>query len=410
MVRKIRTSKRNCAIGQASAQALSKSPRVDPILQNMTDKTDLLDQLQCLLSCTREASAGSTCELDDNEAHSSGILASAALTKLFLHKSLDNISIINGQFTAIVEHTRDSYTTNNPLSIAVFVSSLGTILESTQSFQLYEQLYEQLFLLVLDDNTGYVGFAQVVDMMLNLCKSKIFCDDFYIKITKECTKCLESPNTDYNSQEYVTTSIDKRISVFEAVSSLVSETAVSDATLQCIEGEKEVSNYRNAFLANLVTQAMKSLSGSMKVAKFSLRVLNTVLVTDGNAYLRADENDSSIADQLWLIVLDFYQSPAFERKAFAYIVWSVLFKLLGNFWKKIEAWDLITFGLSSSDALLSKRSYSLLRRIVDTVSASTTLAEWGIVDTPNSKAKIMQTKKRRKKEAKNKIQALEIHH
>ena len=139
------------------------------------------------------------------------------------------------------------------------------------------------------------------------------------------------------------------------------------------------------------------------MAKFSLRVLNTVLVTGGNACVRADQNDSSIADQLWLIVLDFYQSPVFERKTFAYIVWSVLFELLGNFWKKIEAWDLITFGLSSSDALLSKRSYSLLRRIVDTVSASTTLAEWGIVDTPGNKAKIMQTNKEEEEGQKTKF-------
>lgn len=254
----------------------------------MADKRGLLQQLQCLLVCTRKPSAGTTSELDDNEPHPSATLASAALTKLFLHESVDNFSMIMGQCTAIIEQTKQSYVTNNVLSIAVFVSSLSTILESTQSFQLYEQLYEQLFLPVLDDNSGYVGFAQLVDMMLNLCKSSNFRDDFYMKITNECTVCLGAPKVGTDNQEYVI-SIDKRISVFEVVSNLVSETAVSDATLVCIEGENEVSSDQNGALKKLVAQAIKELNGSMRLAKFSLRVLNTVLITGSNAHVKADQ-------------------------------------------------------------------------------------------------------------------------
>ena len=85
----------------------------------------------------------------------------------------------------------------------------------------------------------------------------------------------------------------------------------------------------------LIQTAKDTLNGSTNIAKLSLRVLNKIQILNMNNSSSSDNNTnnsdqatSAYAQDIWVIIMEFYTSTNVERKNFAYIIWSVLFQLL----------------------------------------------------------------------------------
>ena len=65
--------------------------------------------------------------------------------------------------------------------------------------------------------------------------------------------------------------------------------------------------------------------------------MNNSSSSDNNTN-NSDQVTSAYAQDIWVIIMEFYTSTNVERKNFAYIIWSVLFQLLPDAWKEEKAW------------------------------------------------------------------------
>ena len=317
-----------------------------------------------------QAKATGTSNDEDGNAN---LLAAVALTNMYINSNINNTSYIEAQFDMMLINVMQELNSESTIGYDIYIASIGAILETTKNVNMYKQFYDKVLLMILNEDEHYNGFTQVVDTTLKLCRNNTFCNILYPQIIEECIRCLtisnENNNDSNNNNNNI--SIEKKVNVFEEISNLIEILNSND------KGQYTV------LISKLIQTAKDTLNGSTNIAKLSLRVLNKIQILNMNTSSSSDNNTnnsdqatSAYAQDIWVIIMEFYTSTNVERKNFAYIIWSVLFQLLPDAWKEEKAWEMITFGLNSTDTLLSKRAYSLLRRLVDIVATNTKLNEW----------------------------------